>query len=79
VDIAAVSKLGERLWYAEILERLASFGDHYADWSGEYLGEQLRAAGIQTRQIGKRDGTKTINNKGIRVEDVTAALTGEKN
>jgi S-DNA-T family DNA segregation ATPase FtsK/SpoIIIE len=78
-DIAAVTEQGERLWYAEILERLASFGDRYADWSGEYLGEQLRAAGIQTRQIGKRDGNRTVNNKGIRTEDVRVAMEGKIN
>jgi DNA segregation ATPase FtsK/SpoIIIE, S-DNA-T family len=76
-DIASISEPTERLWYAEILDRLASFGDRYADWSGEYLGEQLRAAGVQTRQIGKRADGKTINNKGIRVEDVIASLQGE--
>jgi S-DNA-T family DNA segregation ATPase FtsK/SpoIIIE len=78
VDIASVCEPGERLWYAQILERLAQVSDHYTEWSGEYLGEQLRAAGIQTRQIGKRDGTKTINNKGIRVDDVANLLKGEK-
>jgi hypothetical protein len=32
----------------------------------------------QGYQIGKRDGKKTINNKGIRVDDVRAAVKGEK-
>jgi DNA segregation ATPase FtsK/SpoIIIE, S-DNA-T family len=76
-DIASVTEPGERLWYAEILDRLAVCGDRYVDWTGEYLGEQLRAAGVQTRQIGKRADNRTINNKGIRTEDALAALKGE--
>jgi hypothetical protein len=64
---------------ADLLERLAALRpDIYAPWTVEVLARQLRALGIETRQLNRigPDGQKA-NRRGIEAEQLRAALADD--
>jgi S-DNA-T family DNA segregation ATPase FtsK/SpoIIIE len=76
-DLAHVMGADEvRVWSVVLLERLAEYRpDTYTGWDAADLGSAAAAYGIKTRQIGRREGGKVVNGKGIARADVTTAIT----
>ena len=76
--ILSVVPAGEgKVWSETVTERLAdAHPDLYAGWGAEQLAAALKPLGIDTGQIGRRDGTgKTVNRRGINRTDITTAVT----
>jgi len=76
-DLAHVMGADEvKVWSVTLLERLASHRpDTYTGWEAADLGSTAAAYGIKTRQIGRREGGKVVNGKGITRADVLTAIT----
>ena len=76
--ILTVVPAGEgKVWSEAVTERLAELHpDLYAGWGAEQLAAALKPLGIDTVQIGRRDGTgKTVNRRGIDRQHITTAVT----
>ena len=64
------------LWSEDLLARLAELRpDIYTRWGTEVLGRNLRALGVETRQLNRPgpDGVR-VNRRGIEAEQIRAAL-----
>ncbi|MGH3612601.1 MAG: hypothetical protein ACRDRK_08385 [Pseudonocardia sp.] len=65
------------IWSEDLLARLAELRpDIYAKWTVEILGRNLRALGVETRQL-NRPGPDAIrvDRRGIEAEQIRAAIT----
>ncbi|MFD8308103.1 cell division protein FtsK [Streptomyces sp. NPDC059690] len=83
-DVAAVLGKGEaKVWSETIVDRLADLRpDVYGPWveleakpKAEALTAALKPFGVGTEQIGRRVDGKTVNKRGIKREDLAAAIT----
>jgi len=76
-DLGAVLGAGEaRVWSDVLIERLTAHRpDTYTDWTAVDLGNAAAAYGVATVQIGRREGGKVVNRKGIDRADVLKAIT----
>ncbi|PSM43685.1 cell division protein FtsK [Streptomyces dioscori] len=83
-DVAAVLGKGEaKVWSETIVDRLADLRpDVYGAWAeleakprAEALTAALKPYGVATEQIGRRIDGKTVNKRGIKREDLAAAIT----
>lgn len=83
-DVAQVLGKGEaKVWSETIVDRLADLRpDVYGPWAdldakpkAEALTAALKPFGVATEQIGRRIDGKTVNKRGIKREDLAAAIT----
>ncbi|MCW7946816.1 cell division protein FtsK [Streptomyces hygroscopicus] len=83
-DVAAVLGKGEaKVWSETLVDRLADLRpDTYGPWAelqpkpkAEALTAALKPFGVATDQIGRRIDGKTVNKRGIKREDLAAAIT----
>ncbi|MCZ4508314.1 cell division protein FtsK [Streptomyces sp. ActVer] len=83
-DVAQVLGKGEaKVWSETIVDRLADLRpDIYGAWAeleakpkAEALTAALKPYGVATEQIGRRIDGKTVNKRGIKREDLAAAIT----
>ncbi|ALV34808.1 cell division protein FtsK [Streptomyces sp. CdTB01] len=83
-DVASVLGKGEaKVWSETIVDRLADLRpDVYGPWAeldakpkAEALTAALKPFGVATEQIGRRVDGKTVNKRGIKREDLAAAIT----
>ncbi|MFF1319840.1 cell division protein FtsK [Streptomyces chartreusis] len=83
-DVAAVLGKGEaKVWSETIVDRLADLRpDVYGAWAeldakpkAEALTASLKPFGVATDQIGRRIDGKTVNKRGIKRDDLAAAIT----
>ncbi|MFE0249872.1 cell division protein FtsK [Streptomyces sp. NPDC059010] len=83
-DVAAVLGKGEaKVWSETIVDRLADLRpETYGPWAeldakpkAEALTAALKPFGVATDQIGRRIDGKTVNKRGIKREDLAAAIT----
>ncbi|MEV5607141.1 cell division protein FtsK [Streptomyces sp. NPDC052225] len=83
-DVAAVLGKGEaKVWSETLVDRLADLRpDVYGTWAdlepkpkAEALTAALKPYGVATEQIGRRVEGKTVNKRGIKREDLAAAIT----
>ncbi|NEC86625.1 cell division protein FtsK [Streptomyces sp. SID12501] len=83
-DVAAVLGKGEtKIWSETVVDRLADLRpDVYGPWAemdakpkAEALTAALKPFGVGTEQIGRRVEGKTVNKRGIKREDIAAAIT----
>ncbi|MGW3412443.1 cell division protein FtsK [Streptomyces sp. NPDC000888] len=83
-DVAQVLGKGEvKVWSETIVDRLADLRpDVYGAWAeldakpkAEALTAALKPYGVATEQIGRRIDGKTVNKRGIKREDLAAAIT----
>ncbi|MGW3425983.1 cell division protein FtsK [Streptomyces phaeochromogenes] len=83
-DVAQVLGKGEaKIWSETIVDRLADLRpDTYGAWAeleakpkAEALTAALKPYGVATEQIGRRIDGKTVNKRGIKREDLAAAIT----
>ncbi|MEU8488436.1 cell division protein FtsK [Streptomyces sp. NPDC048641] len=83
-DVAQVLGKGEtKVWSETIVDRLADLRpDVYGAWAAleakpkaEALTAALKPYGVATEQIGRRIDGKPVNKRGIKREDVAAAIT----
>ncbi|MBN9101788.1 MAG: cell division protein FtsK [Pseudonocardia sp.] len=77
-DVETVFATAERVWFwsEDLVERLASLRpDIYKAWNTDVLARNLRALGVETRQINRvgPDGERA-NRKGIELEQLRTAL-----
>ncbi len=77
-DAEAVFATAERLWLwsEDLLEHLAALRpDIYARWTADVLARNLRALGVETRQLNRvgPDGDRA-NRRGIELEQLRVAL-----
>ncbi|PPK98031.1 S-DNA-T family DNA segregation ATPase FtsK/SpoIIIE [Kineococcus xinjiangensis] len=76
-DLAEVmANTADREWSETLVERLAEHRpDVYAGWSAADLGGAVAPFGVETVQIGRRDGGKVVNRRGITRQQIHNALT----
>ncbi|MER5956657.1 cell division protein FtsK [Streptomyces sp. NPDC001893] len=83
-DVAQVLGKGEaKVWSETIVDRLADLRpDTYGAWAelepkpkAEALTAALKPYGVATEQIGRRIDGKPVNKRGIKREDLAAAIT----
>lgn len=83
-DVAAVLGKGEaKVWSETLVDRLADLRpDVYGAWAeleakpkAEALTAALKPFGVATDQIGRRIDGKTVNKRGIKRDDLAAAIT----
>ncbi|MCF1596524.1 cell division protein FtsK [Streptomyces muensis] len=83
-DVAAVLGKGEaKVWSETIVDRLADLRPEvYGAWAeldakpkAEALTAALKPFGVATDQIGRRIDGKTVNKRGIKRDDLAAAIT----
>jgi DNA segregation ATPase FtsK/SpoIIIE, S-DNA-T family len=83
-DVATVLGKGEaKVWSETIVDRLADLRPEvYGPWAeldakpkAEALTAALKPFGVATEQIGRRVDGKTVNKRGIKREDLAAAIT----
>ncbi|MFW6695250.1 cell division protein FtsK [Streptomyces sp. MAR4 CNX-425] len=75
-DILAVVPAGEaKVWSETIVTRLAELRpDVYDGWEPETLAAALKPRGISTIQVGRRQGGKVVNRRGIDRSHITTAI-----
>ncbi len=65
-----------KVWSQDLLPRLVEHRpDTYTGWTATDLGNAAAAYGVRTVQIGKREGGKVVNRRGIDRADVLTAIT----
>lgn len=83
-DVAQVLGKGEtKIWSETVVDRLADLRpETYGPWAeleakpkAEALTAALKPFGVGTEQIGRRVEGKTVNKRGIKREDIAAAIT----
>jgi S-DNA-T family DNA segregation ATPase FtsK/SpoIIIE len=76
-DLAEVLTVdAPRVWSEDLLARLVELRpDTYTGWTATDLGNAASAYGVRRVQIGKRDGGKVVNRRGIDRADVLTAIT----
>lgn len=83
-DVAQVLGKGEvKVWSETIVDRLADLRpDVYGPWAeldakpkAEALTAALKPFGVGTDQISRRIDGKTVNKRGIKRDDLAAAIT----
>ena len=83
-DVAQVLGKGEaKVWSETIVDRLADLRpETYGPWAdlepkpkAEALTAALKPYGVATEQIGRRIDGKTVNKRGIKRDDLAAAIT----
>ncbi|PPK94224.1 S-DNA-T family DNA segregation ATPase FtsK/SpoIIIE [Kineococcus xinjiangensis] len=76
-DLAEVMVTGpEKEWSEVLVEKLAELRpDVYTGWDAGDLAGAVAPFGIDTVQIGRREGGKVVNRRGITRTDIRAALT----
>ncbi|MFW6721013.1 cell division protein FtsK [Streptomyces sp. MAR4 CNY-716] len=75
-DILAVVPASEtKVWSETIVTRLAELRpDVYDGWEPETLSAALKPRGISTIQVGRRQGGKVVNRRGIDRSHITTAI-----
>jgi S-DNA-T family DNA segregation ATPase FtsK/SpoIIIE len=66
---------GDKVWNETLLPLLAELRpDVYAGWKPEQLTAALKPHGVDTVQIGRREGGKTVNRRGPARADILTAI-----
>ncbi|MEO3844490.1 cell division protein FtsK [Streptomyces sp. B22F1] len=75
-DILAVVPAGEaKVWSETVVTRLAELRpDVYDGWEPDALAAALKPHGITTVQVGRRQGGKVVNRRGIDRSHITTAI-----
>ncbi|PPK90844.1 S-DNA-T family DNA segregation ATPase FtsK/SpoIIIE [Kineococcus xinjiangensis] len=76
-DLAEVMATGpEKEWSEVLVQRLAEYRpDVYTGWDADDLAGAVAPFGLKTIQVGRRDGAKVLNRRGLTQSGVHAALT----
>jgi S-DNA-T family DNA segregation ATPase FtsK/SpoIIIE len=75
-DILAVVPASEaKVWSETVVARLAELRpETYGGWEPDALSAALKPHGISTIQVGRRDGGKVVNRRGIDRSHITTAI-----
>ncbi|WP_329368514.1 cell division protein FtsK [Streptomyces sp. NBC_00669] len=75
-DILAVVPASEaKVWSETVVARLADLRpETYGGWEPDALSAALKPHGISTIQVGRRDGGKVVNRRGIDRSHITTAI-----